>query len=182
MLRDMENKHVPSAQCQRSHKMVSVQLLMNGVFPSDDPAKKTRAKKIYFSYAWGDEEERGESREKIVDELYQSLKKDGFNVLRDKMDSHYGDMISKFMQEIGESDLIVVFVSDKYARSPYCMNELYEIARNSKFDKQLFAKRVLPVVLNRLSLINRTSWIPIMNIGRKKKNNGQRLLINDLKR
>jgi internalin A len=145
MLRDMENKHIPSAQCSRSHEMVSVQQLMNGVFPSDDPAKKTQAKKIYFSYAWGDEEERGESREKIVDELYQSLKKDGFNVLRDKMDSHYGDMISSFMQDIGMGDLIVVFVSDKYARSPYCMNELYEIARNSKFDKQLFTERILPV-------------------------------------
>lgn len=145
MLRDMEKKHVPSAQCSRSHAMVSVQQLMSGVFPSDDPAKKTQAKKIYFSYAWGDDEERGESREKIVDKLYQSLKKGGFNVLRDKMDSHYGDMISSFMQDIGQGDLIVVFVSDKYVRSPYCMNELYEIARNNKFDKQLFTERVLPV-------------------------------------
>ncbi|GJL84110.1 MAG: hypothetical protein DHS20C01_37440 [marine bacterium B5-7] len=145
VLRGMEAEHRPLAQCQRSYEMVAVQRLLNGVFPGDDAAKSTRAKKIYFSYAWGDEESYGESREKIVDELYQSLKNDGFNVLRDKMDCHYGDMISSFMQEIGMGDLIVVFVSDKYVRSPYCMNELYEIARNNKLDKQLFTQRVLPM-------------------------------------
>ncbi len=31
---------------------------------------------IFFSYAWGDENEQGESREKIVNELYESLVRD----------------------------------------------------------------------------------------------------------
>lgn len=118
--------------------------------PTPKPKKteqnnSARFAKIYFSYAWGDQRETGESREKIVDELYAALKKDGFTVIRDKMDLGYGGLISKFMEEIGAGDLIVVFVSDKYAKSPYCMFELYEIARNNRWDKEAFTQRVLPV-------------------------------------
>ncbi len=101
--------------------------------------------KIYFSYAWGDSDEVGESREKTVDDLYTSLKNDGFDIRRDKMNLEYAELISEFMREIGEGDLIVVFVSDKYARSPYCMYELYEIARNCKFEKAEFSLKVLPI-------------------------------------
>ena len=101
--------------------------------------------KIYFSYAWGDAKETGESREKIVNELYDSLTDDGFNIIRDKMNLEYGGLISDFMEDIGEGDLVVVFISDKYVKSHYCMFELYEIARNSKWDRQLFRQRILPV-------------------------------------
>ncbi|NUO01599.1 MAG: TIR domain-containing protein [Saprospiraceae bacterium] len=106
--------------------------------------------KIYFSYAWGDPNEKDISRETIVNDLYNSLKTDGFQVLRDKMTIEYGGLISEFMDKIGKGDLIVVFVSDKYARSPYCMFELYEIARNNKWEKQLFASRILPVAVERI--------------------------------
>lgn len=115
---------------------------------SDHPV--TGNAKIYFSYAWGDPNETDVSRETIVNELYDSLKTDGFQVLRDKMNIEYGGLISAFMDKIGKGDLIVVFVSDKYARSPYCMFELYEIARNNKWEKQLFASRILPVAVERI--------------------------------
>lgn len=105
----------------------------------------TAGAKIYFSYAWGDPKEEGESREKIVNELYDALLEDGFTVIRDKMNLGYGGLISKFMKEIGKGDLIVVFVSQKYAKSPYCMFELYEIARNNRWEKEAFAKSILPV-------------------------------------
>lgn len=95
---------------------------------------------------WGDEE-KGETREEIVNQLYDSLEKDGYTLKRDKMDLGYRGFISDFMQEIGEGDLIVVVISDKYAKSPNCMFELYEIARNNKFDKDLFRKRVLPIMV-----------------------------------
>lgn len=106
--------------------------------------------KIYFSYAWGDPEEKGASREELVNALYDSLHADGFNVLRDKMDLDYGGLISEFMKQLGEGDQIVVFISDKYVRSPYCMFELFEIARNNRWDKAAFAKRILPVAIERL--------------------------------
>lgn len=106
--------------------------------PSAQPA-------IYFSYAWGDSEESGESRETIVNQLYDALKADGFTLKRDKMDLDYKGFISEFMQQIGRSGLVVVAISDKYLRSPYCMHELYEIYRNSRQEKDEFSKRVFPI-------------------------------------
>ncbi len=107
------------------------------------PSSHTPA--IYFSYAWGDGEETGESREEIVNQLYESLKKDGFNLKRDKMDLGYRGLISEFMREIGKSDLIVVVISDKYLRSPFCMHELNEIFRNSREEQAEFARRIFPI-------------------------------------
>jgi len=115
---------------------------------SSSSAGKTNAyasPAIYFSYAWGDSEESGESRETIVNQLYDALKADGFALKRDKMDLEYKGFISEFMQEIGRSGLVVVAISDKYLRSPYCMHELYEIYRNSRQEKDEFSKRVFPI-------------------------------------
>lgn len=106
--------------------------------------------KIYFSYAWGDKEEKGVSHVEMVNKLYNSLTTDGFEVLRDNMSIEYGSLISEFMKELGKRDLIVVFVSEKYAKSPYCMFELYEIARNAKWDKSLFSDRILIIPLERI--------------------------------
>lgn len=103
--------------------------------------------KIYFSYAWGDE---GDNLTDLVNQLYGSLISDGFKVLRDNMDLEYGGLISQFMDELGKGDLIVVFISDKYAKSPYCMYELYEIARNSRWDRQVFKDRILPIPIERI--------------------------------
>ncbi len=114
------------------------------------PALKTAS--IYFSYAWGDPNDQGESREQIVNDMYDALVKDGFNVLRDKMDLEYGGLISEFMEDIGEGDLIIVFMSDKYLRSAYCMWELCEIHRNSLADKQKFSARILPVRVENLEI------------------------------
>lgn len=96
---------------------------------------------VFFSYAWGEE------REQIVNNLHDALQQDGFQVVRDKQDLAYGGLISKFMERIGQGDWVVVFISDKYVRSEYCMFELYEIARNSKLEKQGFADRILPVIV-----------------------------------
>ncbi|MEZ5038675.1 MAG: COR domain-containing protein [Saprospiraceae bacterium] len=112
--------------------------------PESSPSSTSKpASKIYFSYAWGDKEETGGSRVEMVNKLYDSLIADGFEVLRDNMNIEYGGLISEFMKALGKGDLIVVFVSEKYAKSPYCMFELYEIARNSKWDRTLFSSRIL---------------------------------------
>ena len=102
---------------------------------------------VYFSYARGEQEN-------IVDGLYTALLADdpSYQLLRDTMDIEYGGLISEFMQAMGKGELIVVFLSDAYIRSPYCMYELYEIARNCKFEKDLFSQKVLPVPLEQLKL------------------------------
>ncbi|PIY09753.1 MAG: hypothetical protein COZ18_07415 [Flexibacter sp. CG_4_10_14_3_um_filter_32_15] len=102
--------------------------------------------KIYFSYAWRDENsETGKSREDLVEKLYQSLKNDGFDVRIDKENCTYGESISDFIKEIGQGDLIVVFTSDKYAKSPYCMEELFLIGENNRFKKDEFQNAILPI-------------------------------------
>ena len=106
--------------------------------------EKTSAK-IYFSYAWGDDKEEGASREEIVKRLYDSLKEEDFEVRRDKEDLVYGESLNQFMKEIGEGDLILVFASEKYFKSPNCMFELMEIGRNSKWDKEEFTRKILPI-------------------------------------
>jgi hypothetical protein len=111
-------------------------------FPGEEhpmpPAKAT----IYLSYAWGDAQESGASREDIVDRLYASLIADGYTVKRDKMDLEYKGLISEFMADIGRGDCVVVVISDKYLKSPYCMNELLAIYQNNDF-----RNRICPIVL-----------------------------------
>ncbi len=109
---------------------------------------------IFFSYAWGDDNEKGESREKLVNELYQSLIEDGCQVIRDKADLGYKGFISDFMGKIGQGKCVVVAISRKYFKSPYCMFELYEIARNSNFDKHQFREKVLPVMVEFIDFTN----------------------------
>lgn len=100
---------------------------------------------IFFSYAWGDDKEEGESREQIVNDLYYSLNKNGFNIVRDKVDLGYKGLISDFMKKIGKSERVIIVLTEKYVKSPYCMFELYEVARNCKFDKGLFRDTVVPI-------------------------------------
>lgn len=95
--------------------------------------------RIYFSYAWKNE------KETIIDKLYNSLKKDGFNVIRDKANLEYRGLISGFMKDIGKANIIIVSISDKYLRSRFCMFELYEIYRNCGMNKEAFAKKVFPI-------------------------------------
>jgi internalin A len=102
---------------------------------------------IFFSYAWGDNKEKDISREQVVNELYESLKKEDYNLVRDKVDLGYKGFISDFMKRIGKGDLVIVVLSEKYVKSAYCMFELYEIARNSKFEKELFREKVVPIVV-----------------------------------
>jgi len=118
---------------------------------NEEPSKETSQTEIFFSYAWGDEKETGESREKIVNELYTALK-DVYNVQRDIISNDYGHLISVFMERIGKGKLVVVFISNKYLTSKYCMYELYELYRNCRLDKEEFVKHVLPVRVENVEL------------------------------
>jgi hypothetical protein len=101
---------------------------------------------VFFSYAWGQE------REQFVDKLYDSLKEDGYRVVRDKVSLGYKGVISQFMTSIGKGQFIVVAISDKYLTSEFCMFELFEIFRNSKMEKEELVKRIYPVCIENLNL------------------------------
>ena len=98
---------------------------------------------VYISYAWGGESER------IVNELDADLQTRGIMVVRDKRDLGFKGMIRDFMQQIGRGHAVIVVISDKYLKSPNCMFELIEIARN----KDLY-DRVFPIVLGDADIYN----------------------------
>lgn len=100
-------------------------------------------RQVYFSYAWGGESER------IVNELDADLQQKGILVIRDKRDLGFKGMIRDFMQQIGRGHAVIVVISDKYLKSPNCMFELVEIARNKDF-----YDRVFPVVLADADIYN----------------------------
>lgn len=98
---------------------------------------------VYISYAWGGESER------IVNELDADLQAKGTMVIRDKRDLGFKGMIRDFMQQIGRGHAVIVVISDKYLKSPNCMFELVEIARNKDF-----YDRVFPIVLADADIYN----------------------------
>lgn len=107
---------------------------------------------IFFSYAWDDNQQQGERREAIVDDLYNCLLAEGYNLVRDKKDLEYKGLISDFIYRIGQGDIIIVAISKKYLRSTYCMFELYEISRNARFDKYSFMSRIVPLMVEPVDL------------------------------
>jgi internalin A len=111
------------------------------------PPKSTL--EIFVSYAWGDDSsEDARKRTEVVDRLCETLGQDGWNILSDKTAMRYGDLISGFMKRIGLADHVIVVLSDKYLRSPYCMTELHYIYLNSRLEKQEFLDRIIPLVLD----------------------------------
>ena len=59
-----------------------------------------------------------------------------------------GELISGFMKRIGLADHVIVVLSDKYLRSPYCVTELHYLYQRSLGEKEDFLRRIIPLVLN----------------------------------
>jgi pterin-4a-carbinolamine dehydratase len=103
--------------------------------------------RIFFSYG------RGGEREKLVDDLYKSLDTDAkYELVRDKVDLGYRELISQFMKEMGKGGLVIVALSDKYLLSEYCMFELCELYRNSNQEMEELRKKIFPIKVEELDL------------------------------
>ena len=103
---------------------------------------------IFVSFAWGDDSSQAaRQRTEVVDRLCERLDEDGWNIIRDKNAIRYGDLISAFMKTLSQADCVIVVLSDKYLRSPYCMAELYSIYQRSVGEKEDFLHRIIPLVL-----------------------------------
>ena len=96
----------------------------------------------FVSYSWGDATPEGREREAIVDQLCEAATAAGIRIERDKTTLRTGDRISQFMQRLGAGDRVFVILSDKYLRSGFCMYELFEIWRNSKWNDLDFLGRI----------------------------------------
>ena len=117
-----------------------------------------REKEVYLSYAWGDNNEHGESREKIVDEIDLALTENGIKVVRDKRDLPYKRNISDFMKRLGEGRAIVSVIGDDYLKSPFCMNELLLIYHTNDFTERIF-----PIILDDAKIYNSADMVEYFN-------------------
>jgi internalin A len=97
------------------------------------------------SYAWNDAAG-GPDREADVDRFCAAADARGIHALRDRADMKIGDRISAFMRRLAQSERVVVFLSEKYLRSVYCMTELYEVWRRCA-DNAAFTARVTTFAL-----------------------------------
>ncbi|MEH2290202.1 COR domain-containing protein, partial [Nostoc sp.] len=145
-------------ECENSYEMVDVRRLIDDVMlqpakvdgeinPQVTPLQREleqernesltiNSQEIFISYAWG-----GES-EQFVNQLDETLQAKGIKIIRDKRDLGYKGLIKAFMERIGRGKCAIAVISDKYLKSPNCMFELVQIARNGEFYNRIF-----PIVL-----------------------------------
>jgi hypothetical protein len=102
---------------------------------------------IFVSFAWGDDSSE-DARTEVVDRLCETLGQHGWHILRDSNVLRSGAIWSRASwKRIGPADHVIVVLSDKYLRSPYCMTELHYIYQRSLGEKEDFLRRIIPLVL-----------------------------------
>jgi hypothetical protein len=101
--------------------------------------------RVAVSYAW--KEERGGTSALAVETFCEQLRANGIEVIRDKDRVRHGESLSEFMQSIGASDRLCVFLSQDYLRSQNCMYELLVAWNRSKDNPKEFRSRVMVWVM-----------------------------------
>jgi len=109
---------------------------------SERHLNQSPSRAVYISYARGNTGDSNLGSEGIVNLIEGFLRTNGYDVRRDTTSIPYTALISTFMEEIGRGHCVIVVVSDKYLRSPFCMYELLEVYRNEGFHE-----RLCPIVL-----------------------------------
>ena len=150
---------------------------INDAKPLSEKLPDVSQKSIFFSYAWNDDGETKGGREELVNQLYDQLKTDGFDVQRDKNNLSYAGLITEFMKRIGKGDLVVVFLSKKYLFSSYCMWELAEVYRNNKQERDLFVRHILPIRVEEVNLDDHTLMGHVLNYWENKKSEEEQFVI-----
>ena len=94
------------------------------------------SKQVFISYAWG-----GLSEE-VANELESLFTQQQIGLTRDKTDLGFKGLIKEFMQEIGQGNLVILIISDKYLKSKNCMFELLKVEKKGEFYDRIF-----PIIL-----------------------------------
>lgn len=98
------------------------------------------SRKVAVSYSWKEEAEGPNAGQ--VGAFCDGLKARGIEVVRDKDEMKHGESISAFMQSLGASDLLCVFLSERYLTSPNCMYELLIAWQRSRDNPAEYRQRV----------------------------------------
>ena len=72
-----------------------------------------RQTSIFISHAWG-----GLSDE-ILAQLFKRLEAEDIRFVLDKRDLSYRQSIRDFMIQLGEADMVIIILSNKYLKSEY---------------------------------------------------------------
>jgi internalin A len=97
---------------------------------------------LQWNSTWGDDtSDEGQKREADVDKFCAAAEERGITLIRDKTALRFGGLISPFMQRIGASSRVFIFLSDKYLKSAFCMYELFEVWRNCRQEDAAFIDR-----------------------------------------
>jgi tetratricopeptide (TPR) repeat protein len=124
----------------------------------------TAQPEIFFSYAWGG------YKEKYAHALYDALQAAGYKVVMDRHEVQYSESFTQFMLRIGRGAFIIVIISDKYLRSPFCMFELLEIYRKSNSELGEMAAKVIPVVMGDANIYDDAGILQYTKYWRQKTN------------
>jgi hypothetical protein len=100
------------------------------------------AKSVYVSYS-----RKVDEITPLVDELGEICVAYGLDFRIDKNRIKYGDLISSFMDELGNNDDIILIFSLPYFKSRYCMYELLQIWKKGNVQQ-----RVHPILIGELCL------------------------------
>jgi len=101
----------------------------------DSPANPFEPK-YAVSYAWDD------ASKAIVDDLCADAEQRGLRILRDTTHVGLGESIAKFMQRLSSGQRVFVILSEKYLRSPYCMEELFQVWFKCSSEGDAFRDRI----------------------------------------
>jgi hypothetical protein len=94
---------------------------------------------VFLSYAHADET--------VVNTIDYALQENGITVTRDIRDIPDFGSIKAFMDKIGNSDDVIIVISENYLHSPHCLYEIVELVKNEKY-----AERIIPVVLENVRI------------------------------
>jgi len=99
------------------------------------------SKRIGVSYSWAAERENG-VHAGAVDKFCNRLAKLNIEVVRDKDEVNYGDSLRAYMENLGASDHLCIFLSESYLRSENCMLELQTAYNRSRHDPNELRERL----------------------------------------
>ncbi len=106
---------------------------------------------IYISHAWE------KQSDDVLYPLLDRLKREKFKIVYDHQDLGYRGRISQFMDELAESEAIIIIVSNKYLKSEYCMYELLKI-----YEQKDIQNRIYPIVLPEVNIAKSTDRLNLV--------------------
>ncbi|MCI0364053.1 MAG: toll/interleukin-1 receptor domain-containing protein, partial [Phycisphaerales bacterium] len=150
-------------QCRISRKLVDAGQLIRDLFPAALPAAPAQeaqtasresaigaeSRQVFVSYSWMPESTA------VVDEIEGILGAHGITLIRDRNEIAYKDNIRDFMLQLAGGAAVILVISKRYLKSPYCMFELTELAKSAR-NPDALRRRIFPILLPDVKISNAT--------------------------